>query len=1437
LEGVKKELYKIPHLVEQELSLEEINKIPKGRLHRSEESQQSLVEDIQKNGIKEPIVLIYNAKENTLRVQEGHHRIDAANKLGINNIPTKIQVEWDKQHPSSIDKYNPNQPLDLVGYEKRNYKPSNIGIEELGFTTTEKSISEAYHKAKEDGSNPELVKAVEEIINKQNETKTQENIPATTETDKGGEQSVVQEGLTEPTDKEIQVAAERLGIPLEPVTETPKTNGKVEPLTDAQLKLKEAKEKLSGTIDDVKNKFKALYNSNVGIIFDPKVEAKKRFDFHMALRDLAVDAIRLGIVNIQQFSNVAGRQIDGALKLAWSEAQSLLSGVPTVINTVDDMENRLVQTQASALQREKDENNKLNKTFKGKIIDAYFAAYDSIFGNHLPAKRLIDKATNNAIDNVPNYHSGANTISQARERGKLVDAARRVLRLQNLIPGAKSYAKSLYDEKGAPIFRGLNAAKKEMLNNIIEMRTIISIDKRFAEKKEADLLRLNTELASATDPKEIARINKEIKAVEDRQNVRHTAAENGESTSIYTAMAYLASLENTTDPEAKKTFEMLNDRATDYFAFMNELLLAKKNAGIISPELYNALINNEYSKRQFLEYVLSDGSGGSYRMGNKSYSLDGIKKIELGSEGAMVQNKEWLMKANIMSTARSIYSNNARVGLLDFVRLDPNNGLFREQKPSGVNNEGRPVFSESEVKKGEGQIFGREMEYIPTVDFTLDGVDYKKGIPISQEVYSDILNSPNGALLTTQIEAVGGKYFSIIAPIKFIETFEYPQTWLDPRAKKVLRFASLVGITSISAVTINPKFFLGNLPKDWLNALMHSEAYRGGFLPVKALKLGKDILSVSKDAATKGKLYRELMTYGGGFNTLSQEASPFEADFLNENKGLAKGAQKIYDGLSYLGSTSEIMTRLAIYSRTEKNLINKFIKENGGRQPNELQRVEFKRMAADAARSIMDYSKKGNVSDIAGTLYPFFNAGIRAVEGAKKSWVDDPTGTALTYGQIAMLTAGLILYNLRPENEDDYEKIDEKIKLNNFIIILPYSKTIDGKKERAYIKIPKTQSAQLLSNATEQSIRSQMGKKFNQEILFEAARNTFAIPEISPYSIPTVAAYGALIHGYDHYHKRNVWTDRTPRSEGLKYVPTGRNKTPKSIVDLGRTVDVAPVNIELALKQIALSKDNIYFRAIDGGYRQVVADMTPEEKLIYDENVLEGIGNSFGSKFLDYTYDKPVDKKEIDKAVRLENDVKVRLDNKLKVITQLITDGKKTPAESEMAVRNIIDSAPNNLKYDIYKKYSDYLKNKKFIVTSDIKVGGINFKKGALIDRSVYNKILALPNGKSLVNQIEINDDASFLEGLKYIDAPNVKALQFVNEYQNKKTEEEKNDFIRTAIEMKILPKEGLEFKVEGKVITVKGQEIPKYSSSKFEQEVSRLLKEEKEKENQLNKQ
>lgn len=164
LKEKKSDLYKIPHEIRQEISIEDINKIPKGGLHRSDESQAELVRDIQKNGINEPIVIVYNVKDNSLRLQEGHHRIDAANKLGIKKIPAKIQVEWDRGTPKEFPIYNPPTRLNVEGYKKRNYEPSNINIEEIGFKTKEKDIAEAYHKAKSDGTNPELVKAVEDVL-------------------------------------------------------------------------------------------------------------------------------------------------------------------------------------------------------------------------------------------------------------------------------------------------------------------------------------------------------------------------------------------------------------------------------------------------------------------------------------------------------------------------------------------------------------------------------------------------------------------------------------------------------------------------------------------------------------------------------------------------------------------------------------------------------------------------------------------------------------------------------------------------------------------------------------------------------------------------------------------------------------------------------------------------------------------------------------------------------------------------------------------------------------------------------------------------------------------------------------------------------------------------------------------------------------------------
>lgn len=175
LEENKNNLSKIPFEVEQSLPLSELNKIPRGKTFQERlapDYYNKLKEDIRKNGIKEPIIIKYYVKDNALRIQEGHHRIKIANELGIKAIPVKINVVWAnsiKEGNEDIkgqEIYSPLNPIDIQKYRKIDYYPSNVNVEELGFKNKSKEIAEAYHKAKADGSNPQLVEAVEGLIAK-----------------------------------------------------------------------------------------------------------------------------------------------------------------------------------------------------------------------------------------------------------------------------------------------------------------------------------------------------------------------------------------------------------------------------------------------------------------------------------------------------------------------------------------------------------------------------------------------------------------------------------------------------------------------------------------------------------------------------------------------------------------------------------------------------------------------------------------------------------------------------------------------------------------------------------------------------------------------------------------------------------------------------------------------------------------------------------------------------------------------------------------------------------------------------------------------------------------------------------------------------------------------------------------------------------------------
>ena len=141
-----------------------------------------------KNGIKKVIEGVLNAK-NIISVTDLVKNVkdevlqkwitdNGKNYINPSDVKNRINIESNEKELtrwlssigdiSELAKMNGNDAV-TWGYE--NGKPNEIAIVDDNLVETNKAkyISEAYHKAKADGSNPELVKAVEELLGKPTE--------------------------------------------------------------------------------------------------------------------------------------------------------------------------------------------------------------------------------------------------------------------------------------------------------------------------------------------------------------------------------------------------------------------------------------------------------------------------------------------------------------------------------------------------------------------------------------------------------------------------------------------------------------------------------------------------------------------------------------------------------------------------------------------------------------------------------------------------------------------------------------------------------------------------------------------------------------------------------------------------------------------------------------------------------------------------------------------------------------------------------------------------------------------------------------------------------------------------------------------------------------------------------------------------------------------
>lgn len=515
------------------------------------------------------------------------------------------------------------------------------------------------------------------------------------------------------------------------------------------------------------------------------------------------------------------------------------------------------------------------------------------------------------------------------------------------------------------------------------------------------------------------------------------------------------------NPDLMKKVEK---RADEYFKVFQDLLKMQLDSGRISQEVYNELSQWDYQPRKFLEKMLERES--VFQMddrGQYGVSNSDLKKLSEGDIDDLYMDSEWLLNAHVFTSHRKIRENKAAQKLADFVK---------KYKPEWAR-----VKAHKDDKKSASE---EELVYRE------DGVD--------KSIYMD--------------------------PQFYKEWVGY-QPLIGPKTSKVFRFVSGGALLRAFATGYNPAFAAANVFKDFGMALAVSSAYDGPVLALNALRLAKDLATVSKDAATRRGLFKDYMENGGSLNLLSRMGRPTSGVTRTGKiiKGATKSAQKLGDILGYIGETSEIMTRLAIYSRSLKNQME----SEGVSEPTE----RMKAIAAYEAVNFIDFGEGGQVTKMLDTAAPYLNAAMQGFRVTTNYIKDNPKQFMNKAMQAGVGAALIAMYNML-SYEDDWEEVPTWVKNKNFVFMTPW---VDDEGERYYISIPKPEGIGSILNAFELSsevmYKKIKGKPIDKEKFddryYDSVEAMFPVePGKLASRIPLLSSYLAYAHNHDLYKEKPV---------------------------------------------------------------------------------------------------------------------------------------------------------------------------------------------------------------------------------------------------------------------------------------------------------------------------
>jgi hypothetical protein len=729
-------------------------------------------------------------------------------------------------------------------------------------------------------------------------------------------------------------------------------------------------------------------------------------------------------------------------------------------------------------------------------------------------------------------------------------------------------------------------------------------------------------------------------------------------------------------------FRDLSSRATEYFKVFDESLKRMRDADLISEDVYNQLKDTEYSPIKTIKYLIPDDydANETDRMAQiTGMPKSAIQSLSDSNVNDIIMDSRWLLETNVSMIEARVFENRMLNSFYDAIQSADTdqkkaiNEYVKDNPQEGTYKTGRPKYKYDTVKTPVGFV---------RVPFMRNGnkVEMIISEPYAKQLL-DIKTTPS--LLERTLPKLTGT--------------------------SILRFFATSG---------NPLFIIGNTAVDFANILFLSDVYSKNKF-VGGAKLAADSIKtfLSKIGGTDAynKAYKEYMEHGGSMDYLSTDGLKAIQSINPKNKFLDASTSALRDYgrfMSYLGETSEISFRLAVYEKSKDNQLKEFKKLNK-REPGAQEMEDIMFAAAREARETIDFSQGGSLVKAGDKVLPYLNAATqgfrKAVDYAENNpavFASSMVQGAIMSGSIAALSMFMLLRSLG-EDEDEEKVLDVLNSISdyekaNYHIIFTGNKDEDG--EYQYVRVKKLPTislvATLAENLTTKAILKSRGIDYDvdESILLknvEAAAPIVPTPKNLLSRNPLVSAVVTYQFNHDMFYDQEVF--RGPANKKIDPAAEGAfdNRVDQMYKDLAPFFGLSPKRTKAAMEKIITSETtNPMIGLLYSGYDVAFKDGTQigdEIKIAADRTLKSSskkLVRKTNSELIRYKQEDLVEKEKIE----VDTERYLAEQKMYSEIKKRYKDEKGTFTNEEFV--NLIKENFEPMDYKKYaKKYTAYIKN------------------------------------------------------------------------------------------------------------------------------------------------